>query len=265
VYCPETDDGGVASRGVLVPDDTTAVKAGTGIHSHLPGRAAPHDDDTIRKGSPVSVPDRTPGREPDTPPRVVHPLSVYDYREWVDATEASDDDRALFRQYYADRPRMVEVYARARAQEMATADTAMLAANLLLDLAADLGWGSGVPYYDALHWVQKAAAGTGRLPAEDVRKPSPKPVKPTTAHNEIHRIAAAHGGWLCYLCEVHLVDICDPDQVQIDATGGFYIPDAWLHRMPQREHVVPRAMGGSNGIANLRLACRECNHRKGAA
>jgi hypothetical protein len=76
VYCPETDDGGVASRGVLVPNDTTAVKAGTGIDTHLPDRAAPHDDSTIRKGSPVSVPDRAPGREPDTPPRGVTPLSV---------------------------------------------------------------------------------------------------------------------------------------------------------------------------------------------
>lgn len=31
------------------------------------------------------------------------------------------------------------------------------------------------------------------------------------------------------------------------------------------DHYVPRALGGSNRRANLRLACAPCNHRKGCA
>ncbi|MCL5099991.1 MAG: HNH endonuclease [Candidatus Marsarchaeota archaeon] len=29
------------------------------------------------------------------------------------------------------------------------------------------------------------------------------------------------------------------------------------------DHVIPRALGGSNDISNLKTACRECNRGKG--
>lgn len=29
------------------------------------------------------------------------------------------------------------------------------------------------------------------------------------------------------------------------------------------DHVVPKKMGGSNGLVNLTLSCRDCNHKKG--
>ena len=31
------------------------------------------------------------------------------------------------------------------------------------------------------------------------------------------------------------------------------------------EHLVPRSLGGSNALHNLRLACLPCNSRRGAA
>lgn len=47
--------------------------------------------------------------------------------------------------------------------------------------------------------------------------------------------------WICWLCE---------KPVRPDATGLF---------KPTRDHVIPRSLGGSNGLANLRLAHMRCN------
>ena len=73
-------------------------------------------------------------------------------------------------------------------------------------------------------------------------------------HQRLH-VLADRDGWACYLCHEPLVDVC---------THGETLPrelHAWL---PQREHVVPRALGGANHDSNLRLACWPCNSKKGA-
>ena len=73
-------------------------------------------------------------------------------------------------------------------------------------------------------------------------------------HQRLH-VLADRDGWACYLCHEPLVDVCTHDGT---------LPrelHAWL---PQREHVVPRALGGVNDDSNLRLACWPCNARKGA-
>lgn len=48
-----------------------------------------------------------------------------------------------------------------------------------------------------------------------------------------------------------------------------YGPHCWLcnreiiDETPRLDHVVPRAIGGSHGISNLRLAHELCNNRRG--
>ena len=59
------------------------------------------------------------------------------------------------------------------------------------------------------------------------------------------------GVWRCHYCRVEVIQF---DRPWID-TGGPY---------PERDHVVPRARGGSNAISNLALACGGCNVRKGS-
>ena len=76
----------------------------------------------------------------------------------------------------------------------------------------------------------------------------------STAHLQVHDLAI-RDGWSCYLCHEPLADVC---------THNGALPrelHAWL---PQREHVVPRALGGLSTLLNLRLACWPCNARKGA-
>ena len=53
------------------------------------------------------------------------------------------------------------------------------------------------------------------------------------------RAVGGRDGWRCYYCKTTLT---------------LYTSTL--------DHVVPRAMGGSNGLANLRLACDCCNKRK---
>jgi hypothetical protein len=75
VYVPQTDDGGAACRELAAPDDTTAVKARTGVSKgSSAGSGRPTDDSTIRKGSAMSVPADSAGDANDT--RTVHPLSA---------------------------------------------------------------------------------------------------------------------------------------------------------------------------------------------
>jgi len=61
------------------------------------------------------------------------------------------------------------------------------------------------------------------------------------------RTIAERDGWWCWLC------------------GGAIDPDAPTNSPNQGtvDHLVPRSRGGSSGLANLRLAHRRCNVRRG--
>jgi hypothetical protein len=59
---------------------------------------------------------------------------------------------------------------------------------------------------------------------------------------------AARDGWVCWLCEGAI----DPT-LPANLAGGATV-----------DHVVPRSRGGSNDLANLRLAHRRCNGRRGS-
>lgn len=88
----QTDDGGVASRGLALPDDTTAVSAHSGVRGRSAGRGRPTDDNTIRKGSEMSVPgDSGSGTTNTRVSRTVQALSVDIHREIV------NDPRLSFR------------------------------------------------------------------------------------------------------------------------------------------------------------------------
>lgn len=78
--------------------------------------------------------------------------------------------------------------------------------------------------------------------------------QPGAQHARVHTLAD-RDGWDCYLCGEPLVDVC--------AHGDTL--DRVLHRwLAVVEHVVPKALGGSSRLENLRLACWPCNARKGA-
>lgn len=92
------------------------------------------------------------------------------------------------------------------------------------------------------------------IPVAPPRSPSPRRAKGSAQHRRLH-VVAERDGWDCYLCGEPLADPC--------AQGG--VMPRELHRwLPQIEHVVARALDGSNDLENLRLACWPCNGRKGA-
>lgn len=59
------------------------------------------------------------------------------------------------------------------------------------------------------------------------------------------------GVWRCHYCRVRVV--------QLDKPWSYD-----THPFPERDHLVPRRLGGSSAIANLVLACAGCNVRKSA-
>lgn len=52
--------------------------------------------------------------------------------------------------------------------------------------------------------------------------------------------------WICHLC------------------GKPVDPKATGKRAPSRDHIVPRSQGGPHKLANLALAHRNCNHKRGS-
>lgn len=54
-------------------------------------------------------------------------------------------------------------------------------------------------------------------------------------------------GWMCQLC-----------MLAVDPTAHYLSP-----RAPTLDHIQPRARGGSDFPGNLRLACRDCNNKRG--
>lgn len=158
------------------------------------------------------------------------------------------------------RMEFVESYLRAQQRETDLRETVERAAADLLRLSAELGWGSGEPYYDAGRWLREAAVRAGLLPEH---QPQAKPSGPPARHLRLHRIADTHDGWACHYCSIGLIDTCSDDDTVRDARGKRLIAPDLSKVMPTVEHLVPRGLDGSNEIENLRLACRPCNSAKG--
>ena len=120
--------------------------------------------------------------------------------------------------------------------------------GLLADVADDdEGTVTGTVLCD-MHYEWLAAVAAAGEPMSVAERRS------RSRHQRLH-VLADRDGWACYLCHEPLADVC---------THGETLPrelHAWL---PQREHVVPRALGGANDDSNLRLACWPCNARKGS-
>lgn len=72
-------------------------------------------------------------------------------------------------------------------------------------------------------------------------------------------ILAARNGWRCQYCGAALV----PYGVT-SSDSGFYVKRTLKpgYRMATVDHINPRSKGGGNELANLALACWECNHEK---
>lgn len=75
------------------------------------------------------------------------------------------------------------------------------------------------------------------------RRPVPRFKVPKRLRLEIY----ARGDWKCQLCFSPVRPDADPNHP----------------RYPTLDHIVPRALGGSDGAENLRLACRQCNTLRG--
>lgn len=81
------------------------------------------------------------------------------------------------------------------------------------------------------------------------------------------RLADRDGGWICSYCGIALAHLWEHFN---------FTPVLWQGSVVQaqscrpgfafveKDHVVPRARGGSNDLSNLVLACNKCNQRKGA-
>lgn len=118
----------------------------------------------------------------------------------------------------------------------------------------EAGWIERVPRFDAFGqrmtdgFHVRSAGGEDGLVLDQTHQAAqergmasrPSPVRSVVEH------LAARDGWLCHYCAV---------------------PLGWGHDTltpPDVEHVLPRSRGGSGGLANLVLACGECNSDKGA-
>jgi hypothetical protein len=73
-------------------------------------------------------------------------------------------------------------------------------------------------------------------------------------------VARRDGGWFCHYCGCPLANFW-AGQVKDLGDGSVTAPDGF--RWPERDHVMPRARGGSNYIGNLVLTCGPCNLAKG--
>jgi hypothetical protein len=105
------------------------------------------------------------------------------------------------------------------------------------------------------------------------------------------RLVALRDGWTCHYCSIRLIptgeesSICkwveaydagawwlDPDRSSCSCgehapgerctrPGSWAAPDGYA--WPTIDHKIPRARGGGDSLANLVLACMNCNCRKG--
>lgn len=83
-------------------------------------------------------------------------------------------------------------------------------------------------------------------------------------HEQLHRLALRDGGWACAYCGVGLIDVCSDEDMVYDHSGRRLVSPGSIKRLPTKDHLVPQSLGGSHALANLVLACRSCNSRKGA-
>lgn len=124
----------------------------------------------------------------------------------------TSDDREVQRERVLDR----------RADELAAE---------LLEVCAELGWGSGEPLHDAEHRLHTAALRTGRVPMR-------KPQRRKDVNRSVIRSVWDRDGWACIRCGSH-------QNLTVD-------------------HRVPVSLGGSNDPENLQTMCGSCNSSKGA-
>lgn len=145
------------------------------------------------------------------------------------------------------------------------------AAGALLDSAEILGWGSGDPFMDAVRWLTEEARSRGLIAETiwdaEIGEPRTGPDshrKTTAKHRRHHALADKQGGWFCWYCKAPLLDSCSDEDTELDPFGKA-VPRGGVAKLPATEdHVIPRAMNGSNSVGNLVLACMPCNLVKGA-
>jgi 5-methylcytosine-specific restriction endonuclease McrA len=82
-----------------------------------------------------------------------------------------------------------------------------------------------------------------------------------SADDKAQRIAERDGGWRCHYCNQALAHPGQPGSCRSDWRGHWH-PNG--HCWPHKDHVIPRAAGGSNRLDNLVLACGPCNQAKHA-
>lgn len=109
-------------------------------------------------------------------------------------------------------------------------------ARALVALSAPVWrWGNG--YGGWVHLAIAEAAAEIGLPIEAGLPSPPSPLA--------EQIARRDGGFYCAYCSTPLMGSPEVPRTNID-------------------HVIPKALGGSNKIENLVLACAPCNRAKGA-
>jgi hypothetical protein len=123
----------------------------------------------------------------------------------------------------------------AQYQRMLDRRAARLARDLL-STEKELGWGSGVPYQDAMHRLHLAAVEMGLVKVDPPAEPPANKRKPIS--RRVVRQVWDRDGWECVTCHRHA-----------DLTV---------------DHILPLALGGTNDLSNLQTMCRSCNCAKGA-
>jgi len=111
-----------------------------------------------------------------------------------------------------------------------------------VDLESDAYWLSG----SRVRHCSKACRN--RMRPSDRKHRKELNQRPARIRSQVRRLRERDGDdcWLCLLpIDFTITDINDP-----------------MHC--SRDHVVPRALGGSRGVENMRLAHRQCNAERGS-
>lgn len=98
--------------------------------------------------------------------------------------------------------------------------------------------------------ARKRSVKRARLLAKPYRKNRQRARKFGVVYEKIDPIAVFEAAkWMCALCGIRVLK---------SKRGSSH------HRAPELDHVVPMSLGGPHTLDNVQLACRACNHSKGA-